>query len=347
MSQLDIEGLLQPCSESEPSGPNLEFDADFMALEEATRGKPEQQYGQTIIPAEPPEWREVSRLARKLLPRTKDLRVACHFARAMVECEGVATFCESLGLIRGMVERYWETLHPQLDPDDGNDPTERMNILSSLADTSSTIPRLNQSPLIRSRLIGPISMRDVEVAHGLAKPIGDDKHDIATIEAAFMDCDTEELSATFEAIQRGYDDVVATEAKVTDIVGAAQSVNLEELTDMLKSLAAFMRKRIDSRGGQASDDEETETESAPADSGNEPAATPARVGELRTRDDIVRMIDKICDYYDRYEPSSPVPLLLKRAQRLVTKDFLSILEDMAPDGVSQAKLISGVDAGDD
>jgi len=40
-----------------------------------------------------------------------------------------------------------------------------------------------------------------------------------------------------------------------------------------------------------------------------------------------------------------VPLLLKRARRLVTKSFLDILEDLAPEGVTQARQIGGVSSG--
>jgi type VI secretion system protein ImpA len=53
------------------------------------------------------------------------------------------------------------------------------------------------------------------------------------------------------------------------------------------------------------------------------------------------MLDKICAYYSRYEPSSPVPLLLQRAKRLVSKDFMEILQDLTPDSVSQAQKICG------
>ena len=60
------------------------------------------------------------------------------------------------------------------------------------------------------------------------------------------------------------------------------------------------------------------------------------------------MIDKVCLYFERNEPSSPVPLLLQRAKRLISKDFLEILRDLTPDGVSQAELIGGVaEAADD
>ena len=46
--------------------------------------------------------------------------------------------------------------------------------------------------------------------------------------------------------------------------------------------------------------------------------------------------------YEQYEPASPVPLLLKRAMGLVEKDFLTIMEDLAPESVSQIKLIGGI-----
>jgi type VI secretion system protein ImpA len=42
------------------------------------------------------------------------------------------------------------------------------------------------------------------------------------------------------------------------------------------------------------------------------------------------------------EPASPVPLLLKRALRLVEKNFFEIMQDLAPDSVAQIKLISGI-----
>jgi type VI secretion system protein ImpA len=66
-------------------------------------------------------------------------------------------------------------------------------------------------------------------------------------------------------------------------------------------------------------------------------------GEIGDRADVLRMLDKLITYYQRNEPSSPVPLLLERARRLVPKSFLEILEDLAPDGMAQLKVIKGPD----
>jgi type VI secretion system protein ImpA len=49
----------------------------------------------------------------------------------------------------------------------------------------------------------------------------------------------------------------------------------------------------------------------------------------------------IISYYERSEPSSPVPLLIKRAKRLVGKSFVDIIRDISPDAMSQVQMVSG------
>jgi type VI secretion system protein ImpA len=65
-------------------------------------------------------------------------------------------------------------------------------------------------------------------------------------------------------------------------------------------------------------------------------------GEISTRDDVIRLLDRLCEYYGKFEPSSPIPLLLQRAKRLVAKDFMEIVRDMTPSGVAEAELLGGV-----
>jgi type VI secretion system protein ImpA len=47
-------------------------------------------------------------------------------------------------------------------------------------------------------------------------------------------------------------------------------------------------------------------------------------------------------YFRRNEPSSPIPLFVDRAKRLVAKDFLEVLADIAPDALAQARVAGGV-----
>jgi type VI secretion system protein ImpA len=66
-------------------------------------------------------------------------------------------------------------------------------------------------------------------------------------------------------------------------------------------------------------------------------------GSIRNRTDVIATLDRICEYYARAEPSSPIPLLLQRAKRLVNMDFMGIVRDLTPSGVSEAEIIGGID----
>jgi type VI secretion system protein ImpA len=54
----------------------------------------------------------------------------------------------------------------------------------------------------------------------------------------------------------------------------------------------------------------------------------------------------LCDYYRQNEPSSPVPLLLKRARRLATKDFVDIMRDLVPEAMDKVAVIKGPEEDD-
>jgi type VI secretion system protein ImpA len=72
-----------------------------------------------------------------------------------------------------------------------------------------------------------------------------------------------------------------------------------------------------------------------------PLAAGSPSGEIRTRGDVVRALERISAYYAKHEPSSPIPLLVERRKRLVTMGFLDIIRELAPDGVRQIETLSG------
>ena len=72
--------------------------------------------------------------------------------------------------------------------------------------------------------------------------------------------------------------------------------------------------------------------------------SPAVSGEITSREDVVRSLDRILAYYAQHEPSSPLPVLLNRAQGLVHADFAAIVRNLIPDGMSQFENLRGPDA---
>jgi type VI secretion system protein ImpA len=335
MALIDTESLLQPVSPEEPTGTNLEYDPAFAELERAVLGKPEQQMGGTIVPGEPPDWNAVEKLAATLLARSKDLRVAGHLVRALLHRNGFEGFSEGLTVVHGMLERYWQPLYPHLDPDDNNDPTIRINALATLTD-GPALAALRSAPLVRSRAFGPIGLRTISIASGeLSSQDNVPKLEIAAIEAAFQDCPLESLEGTAEALRNASVVTRAIDALFSETLGVS-GPDLTPMVQVLRQAMQAVQPRLEKRRAAAAPIEEAD---AAQTNGTGPVARFG--GEIRSRDDVVRALDKICDYYRDHEPSSPLPLLLERCKRLATMSFIEIVQEMVPDGMAQVEIIAG------
>lgn len=340
MSVIDVNSLLTDISPEAPSGEDLEYDPAFSEMERAVQGKPEQSLGDATVPAEPPDWRTVRKLATEMLARSKDLRVAVCLARALAHSDGYSGFSDGLSLVHGLLERHWDTLHPQLDADDNNDPTFRVNTVTTLCDREAILNVLRAAPLVSSRALGRFGLHDMAVARGELQPPADSQSspaDMPTVEAAFMDTDVADLQATADAITRSRGDLAGIDALLMDKIGSGQAPDLGALEALLKEAQVIVSEQLVRRG--AGGDE-------PSEAGNEENAVtsgaPAVNGDIRSREDAMRMMDKIANYFKSHEPSSPVPLLMQRARRLVNMDFLDVLKDVAPEGLKQAKNVGGI-----
>ena len=134
---IDVAALLTPLSEDAPAGENLEYDADYIELGTVAQRKPDQQFGDVKVPGEEPDWEDVERRAISVLERTRDLRPAVILTQALLRNDGLPGFRDALSLIDGYLEHLWAPVHPQLDPDDDNDPTMRVNLLSTLCNVAA------------------------------------------------------------------------------------------------------------------------------------------------------------------------------------------------------------------
>ncbi|MDZ4135741.1 MAG: type VI secretion system ImpA family N-terminal domain-containing protein, partial [Paracoccaceae bacterium] len=127
-----LSDLLISHGDTEPSGENLEYDPAFISLELAAQPGEERQVGDSIIQAEEPDHAEVIIQATDVLSRSHDLRAAAFIAYALLRTKGFVGFAQATGYIRGILETYWDTCHPQLDADDDDDPTMRVNAVAAL-----------------------------------------------------------------------------------------------------------------------------------------------------------------------------------------------------------------------
>ena len=331
MPELDIESLLAPLAGDAPCGVNLEYDPAFQRLQEAAAGKPERQYGATIIPAESPDWVAVREQALALAARTRDLRVAVWLVRGAARVDGLVGAVQGLQLLRGLLERYWEPVHPVLEPDEGKDPTVRLNILAPLSHDVG-LADLRAAALTRGR--GAVTVRDLELAFGRAEALaGETVPTEAGITPAVVEAQaqTPELAM---AMAGGLDAVQGIARLLETQLGAAQAPDLAPLAKLMQCVALAGRRALG------------EPPTALDSDGNAEPGAGAKVaarftGAIESREDALRALEHASEWIERNEPSNPAPLLIRRAQRLMSKNFMEIIRDLVPEGLGQIEKLAG------
>jgi len=336
---IDVQALVAPVSDDAPSGPDLEYDPEFIELDTTSRGKPEQQFGDTVIPAEEPEWRDVASRSESLLARSKDLRVAVLAARAATRMDQIQGLASGLELLKELTERYWDTLHPDLDHEDNDDPTMRLNALAPLADPETFLRDVRGVYLVASPQHGRIAIRAIVLADNKLPAGPDDTPmsppQIAGIAQAVAAENPEPLQAALTCV----DQLKALEAFLSEKGVVSQAPDLRPLRDMLQAAAAVASAALKASGA----DEGVEGEGGEAGEGGEGAAPKRISGQILTREDAIRVLEHVCKFIEQSDLSNPAPFLIRRGQRLMSRNFMEIIQDLAPESVDQIKKLAGLE----
>jgi len=322
-------------------GEDLEYDPDFLALQQAAAGKSEQQFGATIIPAESPDWNEVEKIAAGLLERTCDIRVMAYLARARAELQGLPGYAATLERLAEALESRWDGIHPRLQQDDEDDPMPRMNALAALADPSGAGRSVRAAVLIQGDYASA-SLRDAELmlegvrADSVQYPGGRARllEDLRIAQARGEPSALAVLGAR-RALRR-------IGATVSERLGAAWLPDFSSVEGALDRVCQVLE---DSPAAAAPAEPAQATGQVLHLQPRAPAARPAEEGQawrnasLQTRADAVAMLDKVRSYFEAFEPSHPAPLLIQRIQQLIPLDFYEIVENLAPQGLDQVETL--------
>lgn len=321
-----------------PCGEDLEYDSEFLALVQASQDSPEQQYGETIIPAEEPDWHEVERLAENLLSRTKDLRVCILLTRACTNNYGLAGLAAGLHTIHALLERYWDEVHPRLVLDDDPDPFIRINAIAALADRTGLVQDVRQAVLIKSS-VGLIFVKNAEAALSSHQSY-ESEFSREQLIAMYLDAQTAGQQS-FSAIAEAEDAVNRIAKLCEERFGAQHAPDISLLSKLLFLLVKnLVLQEISDKS--VSSETAIEAMSVDTETINLPTQAAHGVHGLRSREDAIQMLETVCRYIEKNEPTNPAPLLIKRAQRLMSLNFIDIIKELAPDSVGQIEVITGI-----
>lgn len=327
----DLDSLLAPVPGASPCGPNLEYDPEYVALLLAARGKPGQELGGHVIAPEPPDWRAVRSQAGALLARTKDVRLALLLLRALVRTEHLSGLRDGLAVLDRLLERYWDCVHPQAEPEQAGGATARLNALAALTDPAGLLADVRHALVVAAGPHGRVAVRDIlraaGVQQGPAAEAGPGPGEIAAALAAAALADRAALDAAGASAAT----VKAIQARLADKVGSVRASDLQPLLDLLAPVVAACCQAAEGPGA-----------SAPAPAAGAAGAAAAPPGAITSRAEALQALDAVCRFYESHEPANPAPLLIRRAQRLLDKSFVDILKDLAPESLAQVRTIAGL-----
>ena len=329
--------LLEPVTPENPCGESLEDTALLASFDvfrlfgraapwDATKDSKEPQ-------DQPPAWSDIREHSLEALRRSKDLRILAHLGAALVRTDGFLAFTQSLAVAAFWLDQWWEQTYPRVD----EDAILRRSALNCFADPVAVVDGLRRAPLVNSRQHGTITLRALDIAAGVLQPGQKDvRFDDAQVAAAFGEMPLPALTDLAEALKSALASLKTMSERMASSGGAEAIPAFEPLAASLAKADRVVGAQLAARIGTASPDV------AAKPVGEAGGVTVRAVGAIVSRGDAVAALDAVAEFFRRNEPASPVPLFLERAKRLVGKDFLQVLEDIAPDGLAQARSAGGL-----
>lgn len=325
---IDITALLQPLSESAPCGKDVSFSEVYDRIREERRADdPSLSQGEWKTDLKTANWRSVVELSNQVLTRqSKDLQAAVWLGEALIARHGIAGAADACDLLDGLLEHFWDGLYPLAEGDDLEERASRLawfNQYATLAlrkaPLTSGEPTMSLNNWQTSREVDNLARqnRDAwQAARDEGKPDGE------TFDRLMLASDRSAIATTIDAIEQAQSAQQRLSTRVDALFGR-QAPSLSGIAQTLEQARQVMARAAQSLGLEPS------PTSAPSDQPNadtlstsQPATSyppaPAPVCTFAPqspakKQDALRQLQEIAEFFRRNEPHSPVAYLLDRA----------------------------------
>ncbi len=329
---LDVEALLVPIPGENPSGESLQYSGLYDEIREARRADDEMNQGEWKRELKVADFeQEFDLAADAILKKTKDLQIAAWLAEAVTRLHGFTGCRDALKVLRGLHERFWDTLYPEIDE---GDMEARANVMAWFDREISTSLKL--APLTRA----------AGGAYGFAQYQESRPYDVPGDTGLPPDPDTagklselrqkaeEEKKLSGEEFRKAknatprvfYEDLSTCLSecmeefkgldKAMDERFARQTPGLGELKKTLADIQIVVERFVKEKRALEPSAAEPGTEAGEA-AGGEGMVLVAGVagtsGPIRSREDALKRLSEVAEFFRRSEPHSPVAYLVDRA----------------------------------
>lgn len=330
----DTEALLAPIPGAEPAGVSMRYDPLYLGVAQAREEDDASlPMGEWERPLKKADWKAVAASCSQLLgKRSKDFQAAAWLCESWIHLHQMDGFIAAVDVLTGLVERFWDTAHPQIE--DGDDDARVATFIWMNENLPLTlklhVPLLHLS----DRIPSAVSLADWDQALIADNHKSEDKKPHP---AGGNPLTREELTAS--ASGKNLPALIALKDRLAVATGKWDALarllddrmrnnppSVARVGEMLRRMERAVTTLIDGRAPvqpAASDpapastpSNQEQTMDAAAPHQEDIPASPGFVmhsGAITSREDAYRMLEAVAAYLEKAEPHSPTPYLVKRA----------------------------------
>ncbi|MBV8188063.1 MAG: type VI secretion system protein TssA [Alphaproteobacteria bacterium] len=364
LESIDLEAILAPIPGERATGTDLREDYSpssvYFRLRDARADardaerksdSPEEgvDTGAGLVEALQAKWQPVANLAiQALTETTKDLEVATWLTEALVRIAGMPGLAAGAAIIGGLSTRYWDELFPM--PEDG-DLEPRLGAVAGLSGQGvdgTLMQPLRKTTLFMRPNSSPFTLSHYQLTEELAKTSNEDQRAQLTRAGALPFDDFEKEgrsvgSAHWEGLR---ETVIPTLAAWEEMDRALNEKVGNDSPSMrnVKKLLELVLEVCDrfAPPGQAVSEAVPAQPTTPGATAAPVAAAGAAPGVITGREEALRQLAAIAEWFKRNEPNSPIGFTLDEAVRRGRLAWPDLAAELIADETSRSALFISV-----
>jgi len=348
---IDLEALLQPISEENPAGEYLRYSGIYDQIAEARRVDENLSQGDWKTELKVADYRQVINLALPVLAsQTKDLQISVWLSEALTKENGFVGLRDSLKLVTGLQEIFWETLHPEIDEGDMESRANAISWLESIPfklavqgvritdgegysfldwedskryDIPENLDTLSSSDQQR--------YRDLQTQADTERRVTGELWRKAKAATRRRFC--EEI---YYAIEECWTEFNELNRVIEEKFDRNQMPGLSGLKKALEDVHTQVKILLEEKRLEEPDEVDSVAEGESPDGGDglivgAQGAAQVSTGAIQSRKEALKRLSEIADFFQKTEPHSPVSYLVARAVKWGNMPLESWLQDVIKD----------------
>ncbi|TQV76414.1 type VI secretion system protein TssA [Aliikangiella marina] len=364
----DIDALLAPISEEQPTGTdireNASADSPYYKIKDARNSaRAHERSSMFEFSKEANDcWRTVLEVAPKILKKdAKDLEITSWYIEALIRLKGFGGLRDGFNLLQQLIEQYWENIYPLPDEDGIETTVAPLSGLNGQGSEGVLIAPIRRVPITDADDPGPFGFWQYHQALDVQKIVDENEREskvqsngfgIEDIEKAVAQSSQEFFINQRDDLEEAINTYREVGKKLDELCGAQEAPSVNNIINTLQQcLGAVKHLGQDKFPVEL---EETTAEEGGESEGDSSASTPVQqpqgvAGPIQSREHAFKQLKVISEYFLKTEPHSPISYTLDKVIKWGDMSLTELISELIPDGSSRQHYshLTGVKSQDD